>query len=220
MSKNCGAFDALRMLHENRQQGKHRGHQRRFAIGLFAMLAFLCVSLAMVTALADGNCLQAAVNFACDDAYQQIVSSMTSDSSLYVTIYQNGKWHKGKSIYAADGWKADWTDCPLLDAEGNPYEYTFSISDYKSPAFVKASSYENGLLTITETFQPAIDVTANFTFRDDDDDYYGRRPDPEKLPADSFILYYNSMPEVKSTSFIGCPNFSVPCRHCGRLRWA
>ena len=171
MSKNCGAFDALRMLHENRQQGKHRGHQRRFAISLFAMLAFLCVSLAMVTALADGNYLQAAVNFACDDAYQQIVSSMTSDSSLYVTIYQNGKWHKGKSIYAADGWKADWTDCPLLDAEGNPYEYTFSISDYKSPAFVKASSYENGLLTITETFQPTIDVTANFTFRDDDDDY-------------------------------------------------
>ena len=201
MSKICGAFDALRMLHENRQQGKHRGHQRRFAIGLFAMLAFLCVSLAMVTALADGNYLQVAVNFACDDAYQQIVSSMTSGDSLYVTIYQNGKWYKGKSIYAADGWKADWTDCPLLDAEGNPYEYTFSISNYKSPAFVKASSYENGLLTITETFRPTIDVTANFTFRDDDDDYYGRRPDPEKLPADSFILYYNSMPEVKSTSF-------------------
>ena len=182
---------------------RHKGRPR---FGLIARLFALTLLIGLVTTgivRADeqnGN-VKATVHFACDEAYKNIVDSITSDGSLYVTIYQNGKWHKGKSIYARDGWKADWTDCPLLDAEGNPYEYTFSISNYKSPAFVKASSYENGLLTITETFQPTMDVTANFTFRNDDDDYYGRRPDPAKLPADSFILYYKSMPEVKSTSF-------------------
>ena len=182
---------------------RHKGRPR---FGLIARLFALTLLIGLVTTgivRADeqnGN-VKATVHFACDEVYKNIVDSITSDGSLYVTIYQNGKWHKGKSIYARDGWKADWTDCPLLDAEGNPYEYTFSISNYKSPAFVKASSYENGLLTITETFQPTMDVTANFTFRNDDDDYYGRRPDPAKLPADSFILYYKSMPEVKSTSF-------------------
>lgn len=187
---------------------QHKGRPR---FGLIARLFALTLLIGLVTTgivRADeqnGN-VKATVYFACDEAYKNIVDSMNSEGSLYVTIYQNGKWHKGKSIYASDGWEADWTDCPLLDAEGNPYEYTFLLANYKSPAFVKASSYENGLLTITETFQPTMDVTANFNFRDDDDDYYGRRPDPAKLPADSFILYYSSMPEVKSTSFTADEN--------------
>ena len=190
MREKCGFSVTKDFLCERRQQSGAGKYQPRAVICLLALFAFVLFCLTAGTAVADADHLQVAVKFTCDEAYQQIADDMTSDSSasLYVTVYQNGKYYKAKTVYAKDGWKADLTDCPLTDGNGKPYEYTFSVGGYKTPCFKASYTLENGVLTVTQTFQPTMDVTATVSFRNDDNDCYGRRPAADSLSAGDFML--------------------------------
>lgn len=88
------------------------------------------------------------------------------------------------SVKRENKWETTLT-LPLVDSEGNACDYALNrIETMIWPVYIVTdSSFENGMLTITLTHQPTVNIDAALQW-DDDNDINGQRPqelDPKKI---------------------------------------
>ena len=94
-----------------------------------------------------------------------------------VSIKKNGDLlYPPYSVKKEDNWKTT-LQLPLVDSDGAPYDYALNnITTMIWPAYIVTDSrLENGVLTITLTHQPTVDIDAALKW-DDDNDINGQRP--------------------------------------------